>query len=459
MQNKNISAILLFISLFVVSTTMGQSQKDSFDGYKATPENFSRVMQMTNPSDAQFDSIWTLAKLYGRVSDDTFKVISAHAAAITKNSKNRALTGRGIYLKGLSLAKDSVGLGLLLEASSILKEVGDINYYSLTQTQLGTYYGNRNELETALKYNLNALNVLQPGKDSARMIAPLMAVGGMYFKMRELERAQIYLSQAIELVKALGEKDRLPPILANQAKLLCQLGDKHRAIADTMRTGAEVYQDSSKMYYRKGLDIANQGLALSQELKNGHGILGSLTSIMEIKNGLGEYKEAAEIGEEALQKAKTIGNPTFIMDCQRLLAASYRNVGDFKRALRLAQDGYDLSLKNNSPSSPVGFEKELYAIYKGMGRPAEALQMLEKVRAFEAKQHGSDTKKAITEAEAKYQTAEKEKKILKLEVAQEKTAKQRNYILLGVLFMGLFSFWRYPPSKGKKGTKRQNGVC
>jgi signal transduction histidine kinase len=79
-----------------------------------------------------------------------------------------------------------------------------------------------------------------------------------------------------------------------------------------------------------------------------------------------------------------------------------------------------------------------------------ALEMLEIIQKRQKQKQEESVQKAIVDAETKYKTAEKEKEILELAIANEKISKQRNYTIMGGLLLGIFGFWGYRFNKVKK---------
>jgi signal transduction histidine kinase len=79
-----------------------------------------------------------------------------------------------------------------------------------------------------------------------------------------------------------------------------------------------------------------------------------------------------------------------------------------------------------------------------------ALPFLESAMMRLKNKIGNDTKQAIADAETKYQTAEKEKKILELAIANDRISKQRNLIMGGGIILGLLGFFGYRLNKVNK---------
>ncbi len=89
-------------------------------------------------------------------------------------------------------------------------------------------------------------------------------------------------------------------------------------------------------------------------------------------------------------------------------------------------------------------------IHKAMGRADLALPFLESAMERLKNKIGNDTKQAIADAETKYQTAEKEKEILELAIANDRISKQRNLVMGGGIILGLLGFFGYRLNKVNK---------
>ncbi len=452
MKNKNTAVRALIFFLFISASAHGQNIRDNWKEMPATPEYFAVVMRMGVPTEPQFDTIWNVVQQYYGKNPDTCLLLAEHAVAITKNHKIKKLTGEALYLKGKAVIQNdpTTGLELLLSAREILSDEKEIDTRPIVEGFIGSHYARTNQYEKAIEHQLNALNLAKEKKDTFNFVKPMAEIGGIYFQMRNLDKAQEYLSEAKKMLETTGEEEPMPRILSNEAKIFEYIGNNYKAIADTASTNATLYRDSAELYFRKSLEAANKGLSVAKKLNVPVYILAGTISLARIKNSMGDYKAAESTGKEAMQMAEKFGIPMFLADCHLNLSKSQRNLGLYTEAIRHAQAGFAIVEKDMRAGSLEAFEVELFEIYKAMGRTDLAMPLLEKAMERLKNSIGNDTKQAIADAETKYQTVEKEKEILELEVTNERISRQKNYIIMGGLLMGLLGFLGYRFNKVHK---------
>jgi signal transduction histidine kinase len=165
---------------------------------------------------------------------------------------------------------------------------------------------------------------------------------------------------------------------------------------------------------------------------------------------MGDYKAAQSTAKEAMQLAEKLGIPMFLADCHLNLSRAQRNLGLYAEAIQNAQAGFAIVEKDKRAGSLDSFEEELFEIHKAMGRADLALPFLESAMERLKNKIGNDTKQAIADAETKYQTAEKEKEILELAIANDRISKQRNLVMGGGIILGLLGFFGYRLNKVNK---------
>ena len=151
---------------------------------------------------------------------------------------------------------------------------------------LGDAYEKQGELVKATDYMLRALELVQaaPGAVQPIVLRLLTALGRNVLRNRELDRAERFLGQALELAEQLGDK-------AGAAKALGNIAGVWHARAD----------------YAKALDCANRALALSRELGDLIGIARQLTNIGTLASLTGDLAAAERSYDAAFAQAKRAG--------------------------------------------------------------------------------------------------------------------------------------------------------
>lgn len=412
-----------------------------------TPFYYEQVMNFENPTVEQFDTVWRVISLYYNVSLDTSKVLSLHAEKITENSPHQILYGRALYLKAITFKLDTTTYPILLKARKILKTEKDTTILTKVEMGLSNFHAEKSEWKQSIDYQLNAVRLLQAQKDSFNLANATTGIGRIYYRWGYIKRAVEYLDQSIAILEAMGKTNRLSAMLSNKANAYERVGYLYQSKADTAGANVQVYQDSAAYFYNKGLEDAERSLFYAKQHKNKIAQIAAMNVISNLQNSLGNFPEALKIALSASQKAKTVGNKTFISRTQKLLAKTYKNMGQYQLALQYAKADYDLN-----PTEEM--EQELYEIYRELGQSDKALPILEKIKERTDKKYFEDTRKAFVEAETQFQTAEKQKQILvqendilALEATNLKVEKQRNYLIGGGLLLALLGFFGYRINK------------
>jgi signal transduction histidine kinase len=455
MHIKNKSVGTLIFTLFISGVLYSQHDRNILDEIPPTPQMYSRVMQMSNPTELQFDTIWAVTQNYNKINMDTMLKLAEHAVSITQKTKTRTHYGKALFLKGKTLMENKIdwdgGLSLINQSIEILKSEKQTATLNIIESRLGSCFMSVNQLEEGLKHYLKSLDWAKVTKDSALLlIEPMIGVGAIYYKLGSFEKASEMMGEAIKTMEATKFDLNLGAAYANQARILRKNGLKYEAMAELQGNDPVIYRDSAQMNFQKGLENASKGLEFAKKKQNPSEMVAMTLTVADLKNNLGDYKTALRMVKEIQPMVKKVAWPQFLANYHLTLSQSQRNLGLIAEAEQNAEAGYDIVKKNKGAGDMGIYEEELYKVYKANGKTQLALEMLEIIQKRQKQKQGESVQKAIADAETKYKTAEKEKEILELAIANEKISKQRNYTIMGGLLLGIFGFWGYRFNKVKK---------
>jgi signal transduction histidine kinase len=455
MHIKNKFVGTLIFTLFISGVLYSQHDRNILDEIPPTPQMYSRVMQMSNPTELQFDTIWAVTQNYNKINMDTMLKLAEHAVSITQKTKTRTHYGKALFLKGKTLMENKIdwdgGLSLINQSIEILKSEKQTATLNIIESRLGSCFMSVNQLEEGLKHYLKSLDWAKVTKDSALLlIEPMIGVGAIYYKLGSFEKASEMMGEAIKTMEATKFDLNLGAAYANQARILRKNGLKYEAMAELQGNDPVIYRDSAQMNFQKGLENASKGLEFAKKKQNPSEMVAMTLTVADLKNNLGDYKTALRMVKEIQPMVKKVAWPQFLANYHLTLSQSQRNLGLIAEAEQNAEAGYDIVKKNKGAGDMGIYEEELYKVYKANGKTQLALEMLEIIQKRQKQKQGESVQKAIADAETKYKTAEKEKEILELAIANEKISKQRNYTIMGGLLLGIFGFWGYRFNKVKK---------
>jgi tetratricopeptide (TPR) repeat protein len=231
------------------------------------------------------------------------------------------------------------------EKGRILTDFGMIFYYS-------------GELDKALEYFTNALNLATELDRKEGMAAELGNIGAVYSTKGELDKALDYFEKALKLSEGLGIKEVMAVQLRNIGNVNLYKGEHEKALGyylkalkldEGLRRKKEIAADlgSIGIVYRirgeieKALEYFEKALELDEELGIKEGMTKALGNIGIIYRIKGEHEKALEYFGKALKLDKELGRKEGI-------ATELMNIGNVnfdKGELGKALEYYDNALK------------------------------------------------------------------------------------------------------------------
>ena len=175
---------------------------------------------------------------------------------------------------------------------------------------LGTIYAKQKEFKKALFHFEKASAILRSRKEYHNLVIGLLNIGGVHSELNDTTLALANLREGFALAKDLGDERNMAAALISIGELYGKAGQHERALA-TFQEGLRYTEVSQDPWARSQL-FMNVGSALLE---------------------LGNLKEAAKSGEEALALARREGIITPMRDAAELLAKVYQREGKYEQAL------------------------------------------------------------------------------------------------------------------------------
>lgn len=455
-QMKTTSLVLLFSILLLpiyaqVSVgAAGAVPDEDIWIMDANPTFYGYAMAITNPQSVdQVDTIQNITALYCMLNKDTcFKLVD-HFVKVTED--NKRANAAALKLKGNAYSRfrrDTSGFEFLNAASKIYIADSIYSGAAFIYSDIGADYAKLGMFEQAIAHQVKAMETIQLYGDSVRILPPYVRISGVYLKIGELDRAQKYLSDGIQLAADNNDQMAVPALKSWQAKIYKARGDKYRSIADTISNNSLLLnKDSAQYYYTKGLAEAEMALKAAKEIKIGSYISVAASLVTALKADLGDYNGALKMGQEALTLAERAGIPDNIVKIKKVLAFANLKLGRYDRALEQALSARELAVASNNLESKNQIDLELLEIYEAKGNYKKAFETATEIQQYNEKTNTVSTQTVVREIESKYRTAEKErehlhqeKAILELSIKNENIQKQKNMLMGGSLLFGLLGF-------------------
>jgi signal transduction histidine kinase len=286
-------------------------------------------------------------------------------------------------------------------------------YYWLMN--LHNLYGN---YDTALYYGFECVEKFETLDQPYPVIVSHIFIGDQYRAMSQYENALFYLLRGWNLSKTLGVKLSSSNFPSRISSVYYEMS-KHDSALLWVDTALIIDRRAKKIHD----EIRNLVLksAIDRESGNYKSSVEALLNILEMTNQGKEYSDYAGL-------------------CNNL-AHSYRGLGDYKNQVYYAEQGYVYSSKEKAKAISVVSAELLANGYFELNEFKKAFEYLKTYEKLRSEIFDNERDKQISELNTKYQTAEKEQRILiqKIELDEQKSKNQQNKLILVAISFVLFA--------------------
>jgi len=258
--------------------------------------------------------------------------------------------------------------------------------------------------------------------------------------MNELGKVHQYVEEANKVANHLGDKRSKMLVKSKEGTMLMYMSGKFSEAGRKDTTQNIALQDSGAIFMEQSIVAYEMALKLAKELNDQDNTISILNNMVVFYIKTEELPKALEKGKEAEQFAKDYGDMDLLIQAKYNLTYILLELKDFKSAEKYGKESLELAQKFGLKRKEGLAHGALIELYKAMGNFKQALFHLEERFIYEQEIGGVERRKALAEVEAQFQTVKKEKQILELERTNSKIQRQRNYIIIGGLSLGLFSF-------------------
>ncbi len=445
-------SICILVSLFGL-TTLGYANKapKGMIYLKASNENFERFMSYSTLDFRQMDSLIQLGRNYTQINADTAMQLIEKAIDWSKDKKDKKWQNsyaRGLSSKGAAISKFKMNhdcQAIMDLARTVFEQVENQKGMASVDRFLGLYYLDLGRWENAADKFLSSIKIYTDTKTVAgALVGPYEGLSSVYSSLGEYTKAQFYLTQAITIADSTGMDYKAPVLRSQQAELLFKIGDNFQLQADTLPSLRNALRDSTLRYYSSGLKEADLAVKAAYKIKDPSYILQCILTDAALKNKAGDHEAALKSSLTAQNFSKEIGDPMLSVRTKIELAKCYKGLDQNEKGIQYAAQALKSTLKENMIQLQLEAYDLLIYLYVAANKSFKALDILEDRNKIETLVNSKKAKEAVTNAEVKYQSAEKEKKILKqeneiLQLASKNAfvEKQKNRFIGGTL---LFAF-------------------
>ena len=325
-----------------------------------------------------------------------------------------------------NLARNSLILGDFSKTDSILTEAlkgfqrDSLNYAA------GKYYNlkaslliYKSEQTEAINYFKKALEVFEKQQDNRQAAAVEFNMAQLFLGNLDYKKVHEYSMASHARLEALSDTIYLPIV-------------KGMAAVSSAITGR--LKDAEK--------FAREGLAMSEQYKNMHGLIFAKYAYGEIETqkdnyetAIGYLKESKELAQKANLQQVILPNNAAILKCYLLL-------NRYDSAVQIGEESLELSKKLKLSDIQYNLLKNTSKAYAGLGNFSRAYDYMSQAEEHYRFKSNESNQRIVHELLIKYDAEKKNNQIL---VQQKKIAKKNQsvFILGAVIFIVLLALFFY----------------
>lgn len=291
---------------------------------------------------------------------------------------------------------------------------------------MGKYFYQKNEMDSATYYYLLAIDELKGGPLNAKYPILMNNISGIYKRLKDYGKASQYMKQALYSCMERKDSSILSPLASN--------------LAGSYRS--ELKPDSARKYVQLALEVAQDQKQTRWELA-AKVIIADMTHYTD-----GDTLGAIKLFEEAYDLAQQAGYEVYKYKAAKQLSQLITNS---EQQLKYAQEAYEYYSDNYQVVQIEAGKTLVDALVKN-SKETEALQLLQQLYAAQdsiLKKNYAETKMELL---TKYETVEKEAEIAKKEQQLIASKLYSSRLVLGLLIASLAGllFFIYTLYKGQK---------
>jgi signal transduction histidine kinase len=311
-----------------------------------------------------------------------------------------------------------------LKARQILEDLHDKRGMAQCYGNAASIYGKKGELTTALEFLLKQQKTIEELGDEKLLVACFINLGGVYLNLKDYSRAIGYLNKALKIAESRNDKHKIAACCQSLGIIYNRQGD-----------------------FKKSLEFSTRSLSLFEALgeipKVGEVHLSIASDYLSLKM----YAEARTHGEKGLEIASQLGGKASTANALMVLAGiNVAIVNDTSRIIRRGiglnrqslldkaimqlKEGTGIATEIDDLELQIQLYKQLSEAYKLEGRWQEAYASYATQVKLQDSLLSNDTKLKIASLETKREADLKEKQI-EINKAQAREKRNEQAFLLG----------------------------
>ena len=292
--------------------------------------------------------------------------------------------------------KDSERILFLEEllAKAAKRKKTDQRFISNILRELGNLYLNTGQVDRALKYYQQSLQMFKELGDKQGEANTLGDIGKASTKLGDTEQAIGHFQQALVLQKELGNKPGLAEDLENMGALLGDLGQTQEALNNFVQAMSIQSELGNKLGLAVDLenigkifsDVKETQQALVDNFENALRSNKELANILQVTEILNKKKEsyenslslnkALDYSNQALRMFRDLGDKYGAVSTLDTIGITYSKLGELEKALTYHQEALELARQLGYKHKEADSLCNIGILYRELGQDEKALTYL-----------------------------------------------------------------------------------
>ena len=411
----------------------------------------------------QFEkNIENIQKLISKEPQKALKSIDSLLATIQLKTSNYndSLLGKLFLLKGnahSNLQESAKALSNYHKSLYYFEKSGNLKLKSRTLTNLGLFYTEKLQFDSASYYYNQSCNIKESIKDSIGLTTLLNNIAIMHIWQGKYTDAINEFYESLELVKTGDDLELMSNIYNNIANVYSML-DRYDESIDNYKKSIKLdstlknfnsiaitYSNIGILYDKsRKFDEAIKYFTLSSELSKKYNFKNHLVkNTLNLANTyihMKDYNYAKKILDELNTPIEDLKH---LFNYNQLYSSIYFHFKQYDKSIEYLENLLSLNIQDYSIHQSIDLYKQLSMNYQQRQNYKQALDYFMKAAELQDSLNISDATSRIQELEVKYKTKEKEQENQILRVEQERKKQILNflYILIGVIIIAASIFF------------------
>ncbi len=394
----------------------------NLSNFGQTKDSLLNVLKTEQADSSKISTLFELAsELYLSNPDTTIKICEEilKIAIKTNDKKNIAESLGWLGYLYDNIGQSNKALKYDLQAADILKRNGDQSSLATTYINIASIYDDKGNILKALEYYSKSLNIQKAIGDAKGMAITQNNLGYIYYNLGDIKKAIAYWLKSLKIQQQIGDKKGIATIYINLGAVYSSQENPQKAkqyYLNSLEIYKEIkdvagqaisYKNIGSLYfdqkkYTLSLNYYIKSILLYRKIKNISGVAElylDMANIAEIRNSLDSAKLFTQ---KSLNLYKQKEDPNGIASAYLILSDISLKKKKYYQALKYSLKAHEIYEKLGFPELIQASAKSLKVIYKKLGNYKKSCQYFDLEIAMRDSILNKKNYKSLIQQQSKY---------------------------------------------------------